>query len=170
VADKSAVGAVTAGGSATWTITVRNDGPDPVTGSVTVTDVLPTELTFESAEEPWTCPGGSSPDAGPVVCEHPGPLAVGDAVELTLVTSVAADAGEVVNRASVSAGNVDPDPDSDVATATVMAATPAVPVPSRLPATGAGVVALLVVGLWMVTVGAGLRRVGLGRRGVGPPG
>ncbi|HEX2052006.1 MAG TPA: Ig-like domain-containing protein, partial [Actinomycetota bacterium] len=99
---------MTRGGSATYDVRVRNDGPGMAAGPLTVTDTLPDGLSFASASGAgWSCDA-----AGRVVtCTHPdsvGPL--GSAPPLELVVDVADDApARAVNVTSAVAA-VDDDP------------------------------------------------------------
>jgi uncharacterized repeat protein (TIGR01451 family) len=90
------------GESVTWQIEVSNTGPDDATG-VSVSDVLPAEVTFDSA----AASVGSFDDATGVW--EIGDLASGETVSLEL-TTVVDEAGSIVNHAQVAtADQVDPD-------------------------------------------------------------
>jgi len=85
-----------------YTITVRNVGTSPSTGTVTVTDVLPAKLTATAVSGAgWTCLLGATP-----TCTRADPLAAGAAFPaIALTVSVAADAPPTVtNVATVSGG------------------------------------------------------------------
>ncbi len=98
------------GESVTWNIEVSNTGPDDATG-VTVADVLPAQVTFDSADATV----GSFDDASGVW--DIGDLASGQSVTLEL-TTVVDEAGSIVNHAQVAtADQFDPDstPGNDAA-------------------------------------------------------
>src|SRR5439155_3135309 len=86
---------------ATYTITVTNSGTAPTSGTVTVTDTLPTGLTATNiAGTGWTC------DTPTVTCTRSNPLANGSSYPtITLTVNVASDApASVTNTATVSGG------------------------------------------------------------------
>jgi len=108
--------AVTAGGSTTYTVTVTNNGPSPVTGAV-ITDPAPAGLTIGA----WTCAVTSAGSGGVVTtaCGAPngsGPLNTtanlknGGVVTYTIAATVTAVGGTVKNAASVAppAGTTNP--------------------------------------------------------------
>jgi len=92
------------GQNASYKIQVGNAGGMPTTGVITVTDTLPSTLTFVSAVGTgWTCNV-----AGQVVtCTNAGPIAPsGSAGNITLTVAVAANAtGTITNTATVSTAN-----------------------------------------------------------------
>jgi uncharacterized repeat protein (TIGR01451 family) len=91
---------VTAGSNLTYTVTVTNNGPDAATG-VTLTDTLPTGVTFVSATSPCT------QVSGVVTCDL-GSLASGaDATVEIVVTPT--EAGEISNGVAVTGNESDPD-------------------------------------------------------------
>ena len=106
---------VVPGTNNTYTITVTNNGPSSVTGA-TVSDVLPTGVTFVSAT------GGATYDAGTnTVHFTAGILAPGGATSFQLTVAVSASAtGTLSNTATVSppAGVTDPDGTNNSATDT----------------------------------------------------
>ena len=97
---KTAGGAFVVGSTGTYSLAVSNVGTGATTGSITVTDVLPTGLSFVSASGTgWTCINTS----GTVSCTHPGPLNPSTALP-TISLSVAigaAAAPSVTNTATV---------------------------------------------------------------------
>jgi uncharacterized repeat protein (TIGR01451 family) len=98
---KSHTGNFTTGQSGTYTLTVANAGPSPASGTTTLTDALPSGLSFVSATGTgWSC--GATGQV--VTCTHPGPLAPGAALPaVTLTVSVASDApASLTNTATVS--------------------------------------------------------------------
>jgi uncharacterized repeat protein (TIGR01451 family) len=100
------------GTTGTYTITVTNVGTAPTTGTITVTDTLPTGLTFVSGTgSGWTC----SAVGQVVTCTNPGPLAPSASSTITLTVSVGAEAvPSVTNSVSVSTPNdINPNNNSD---------------------------------------------------------
>ena len=103
---KTHTGSFTRGGTGTYTLTVRNTGDQPTSGTITVTDTLPTGLTFASAAGTgWAC----SASGQTVTCTSSTAIPVGGSSAFTLSVNVAADAGttsgnSVTNSASVSGG------------------------------------------------------------------
>ena len=84
-----------------YLITVTNNGPDPEPGPITVTDTLPTGLTYNSdSGGDWSC----SAVGQNVTCTYTGPqLSVGNNLTFTLTTNVSATApGIIQNSAFVS--------------------------------------------------------------------
>ncbi|MGN8551536.1 UNVERIFIED_CONTAM: DUF11 domain-containing protein [Microbacterium sp. SLM126] len=103
-----------AGFTGAYTITVTNEGPTADPGPITVTDILPSGLTYRSA----TLDGAATTCevAGREVTCTVGALEVGQSAVLVLTVNVAADAsGSLQNTATVSSAA---DPDSPSATAT----------------------------------------------------
>lgn len=97
---KSATSPVTIGAIATYELVVANLSALPSNRLITVTDTLPTGLTFVSATGAgWTCSHAS----GRVTCTNPGPVAGGSpASPIVLSVSVTpAAAPSVTNRAWV---------------------------------------------------------------------
>ncbi|MBV8855593.1 MAG: DUF11 domain-containing protein [Acidobacteria bacterium] len=91
----------TVGSNASYTLTVVNGGPQSAAGTITVTDTLPTGLTYVSATGTgWACSNSS----GTVTCTRAGPVTSGTtlpAITLTVAVGAAA-APSVTNTASVS--------------------------------------------------------------------
>ena len=97
-------------------VDVNNNGPDPVAGTVTMTDTPPVGFLVTGASGAgWTCSVGAT-----VVCTNPGPVAVGATLPRITISGVPTEAslndvdgdgdphtGLVVNRASVSSGQAD---------------------------------------------------------------
>lgn len=110
---KRHVGTLTVGSVGEYRITVTNTGPTGTPGPVTVTDVLPTGLTFSGASGAgWSC----SASAQLVTCGRVGALAVGAATELTLTVGVGPSAyPAVVNSATATAAGSDPVTATDTA-------------------------------------------------------
>ena len=99
---------VLVGSNLTYTIVVTNLGPFMAT-SVTLTDALPSSLTFVSASS------GCSPVGNVVVCDL-GSLASGASTTVTVIATAPA-AAIITNTASVSAGVPDPETANNTATA-----------------------------------------------------
>jgi hypothetical protein len=101
---------------AQYEVAVTNYGPDPA-GSVTVTDTLVPNLTFDidlyinPAPAPWVCTFSGGPPATTVSCTHPGPLAVGNTVSFT-VGLLTSEPGRYENCANVALSGGDSDPDT----------------------------------------------------------
>src|SRR5262249_44230721 len=92
------------GQTGTYTITISNAGLSPTSGTVTVTDTLPTGLTFPALGtiNGWSCTNTT----GTATCTRSDALASGASYPaLVLTVNVAANApGKVTNAASVSGG------------------------------------------------------------------
>ena len=86
-------------GNATFVITVRNDGPDAAT-NVVITDTLPPEVTFVSADP--SCTGTTT-----VTCSV-GALASGASASVQIVVSLPVE-GAVTNTANAGSDMADPD-------------------------------------------------------------
>jgi uncharacterized repeat protein (TIGR01451 family) len=110
VIDKSHTGDFTQGQTgAEYTLSVTNNGPDASTGTVTVTDTVPTGLTATAIDGPgWNCVLAT------LTCERSDSLAAGDSYpDITLTVDVANDApATVINSGTVSGGG-DPTPNTD---------------------------------------------------------
>lgn len=111
-------GALVAGTNGSYFINVSNAGPSAEPGPITVTDTLPTGLTYVPGVNPgWTCSA-----AGQVVtCTHAAALGSGASTpSLTLTVAVAAGtSGVIVNSATVSgAAGLDSDTSNNTATDT----------------------------------------------------
>ena len=117
--------AVVAGRTVVWTLAVDNLGPSVSRAPITVTDTLPTGLTYVSATgTDWTC---NSAPATTVTCTYGKDLAVNElAPVIALTTQLAADVAPgtvIANTGRVTGTTPDPNPgnDTDDATATVSA-------------------------------------------------
>jgi uncharacterized repeat protein (TIGR01451 family) len=89
--------AVNAGGLLTYTVLVTNNGPSPAT-SVTLTDILPTAVAFDSG----SATQGTVTESSGTVTASLGTLASEASATVTLLTTVANSAsGTITNSASV---------------------------------------------------------------------
>jgi uncharacterized repeat protein (TIGR01451 family) len=105
---KSHTDIFTVGSNGVFTLNVTNNGPSATSGTITMTDTLPTGLTYVSATgSGWTCGAAGQT----VTCTRPSsnPLASGaTAPPITLTTAVGlAAAPSVTNSASVSSDAFD---------------------------------------------------------------
>ncbi|MCC6317393.1 MAG: DUF11 domain-containing protein, partial [Gemmatimonadaceae bacterium] len=116
--DKQGPDSLTVGGTAPWTLTVRNTGTTATTGPIIVTDTLPAGLTFVSGSGPgFTCTASGQV----VTCTRTAPpLGAGESVVIDLVTQVATTlSGPVRNVACVrTTGDTNAANDCDTHTAT----------------------------------------------------
>ena len=119
---KDAPATAIAGQGFDYTLTVTNHGPSDNTGGYTVTDTLPTGLTFESAGSTTGC-AATNQD---VTCSTTDGLAAGDSSAFTVHVSVDAglDSGTLLENSAhvASDGTTDPDTgnnDSNTTTTTV---------------------------------------------------
>jgi uncharacterized repeat protein (TIGR01451 family) len=116
---------VEAGQTLTLTIGTSNAGPDAAS-NVTLTNVLPAALTFQSLSAPagWSCTTPAVGANGTVTCTR---AALGDGSgSFTLVTNVAANAsGTISNSATITADTNDPSAASNSSTAVVAVTQPA---------------------------------------------
>ena len=104
ITKSDAVDPVVAGTPLVYTIMVANNGASDAQ-SVTITDVLPANLSFVSAA---SSQGSCAEAAGTVTCAL-GTIVAGDAVSITLTTGVAESAtGTIGNTASVASATTDP--------------------------------------------------------------
>lgn len=107
-----------AGQEISYTITVTNEGPGASSGSV-VTDTLPEGLT-----DVTTPTEGCEIVDGVLTCIT-GPLAAGDEHEITVTaTAPATAAGDLVNTATVTGNEADPEPDNNEGSTTAKSSTP----------------------------------------------
>ena len=81
---------------ATWTITVANAGAATFPGPFTVTDALPTDVSYESVSGTgWNCTGTAT-----ITCVHAADLAAGASTTITVKTKIVGEK-EVTNVASL---------------------------------------------------------------------
>jgi uncharacterized repeat protein (TIGR01451 family) len=105
---KAAAPVVERGGQVTWTLTVRNTGPDPSTGS-TVTDTLPASVTNVQTATPGCNIAGNT-----VTCDV-GPLALDASTDIVITGNAPDTAGTCFeNDASVAGDEGDPNAANDV--------------------------------------------------------
>jgi len=92
---------VDAGSPLSYTINVSNLGPDPTSGTITVSNTLPAGVTGASGfGTGWTC---GAPSGGVITCTAPGPLASGNALQtLTMAMTAPVVTGNITNSATVS--------------------------------------------------------------------
>ena len=123
----------------TWNLAVTNTGPDTTAAAVTVTDVLPSTLTFVSGgSADVTC----STTGQTVSCVSAGPLASGATLTFPIVTSYRGYPATLSNTATVFAGTGDSDATNDSSSATTprLPSAPVVvpPATPTNPGTGGG--------------------------------
>ncbi|HEY2955596.1 MAG TPA: hypothetical protein VGK89_10160, partial [Candidatus Eisenbacteria bacterium] len=101
------------GQNGTYTLVVTNVGTSTTSGGITVTDPLPTGMSYVSgAGSGWSF----SELNGFVTATHPGPLAVGDSLVFTITVTAGKDAvPSVINSATVNTAG-DPYAANDTAT------------------------------------------------------
>jgi len=119
------------GGVGTYNIVVTNRGPNATDGVITITDLLPTGVSFVSATSgrrgpSWTC--GSS--GGLVTCTNPGPLTA-PSISLLHLTIGADDRalGTIVNSIMVSYAG-DPNQANNTVTKSTVIKPALVPLPT----------------------------------------
>ena len=111
IAKSDAPDPVTTWSNLTYTLSIRNGGPDAAS-HVTVNDPLPSSTLFVSASTTQgSCSGSSA-----VSCSL-GTLANGGTATVTIVVTPTAE-GQIMNTASVAADQIDPDSSNNTSTAT----------------------------------------------------
>jgi uncharacterized repeat protein (TIGR01451 family) len=94
---KSHIGNFTNGATGSYSLTVTNIGTAGTTGTISVTDTMPTGMTYVSASGTgWTCGAQNQT----VTCTNPGPLAPSGASTISLTVAVNAS-GNLTNIATV---------------------------------------------------------------------
>lgn len=111
---KTHTGNFTVGQNGTYTLTVTNNGLSSAAGPITITDTLPTGLTYVSSTGTgWTC----SASGQVVTCTNSSSLASGANSSLTLTVAVGAGAAtNVTNVATASSTTTDPNNANNTAT------------------------------------------------------
>lgn len=108
VVTATAGGTFVTGGSATYTLTVDNNGPQSATGPITVTNTLPAGFAYTSASGAgWSC--GASGQV--VTCTWAGTYAKFNPTTIAIVASITAAAGTSATDVATVA---DPVPGADV--------------------------------------------------------
>ncbi|MGA9876623.1 MAG: DUF11 domain-containing protein [Solirubrobacteraceae bacterium] len=124
---------VPAGGQVSYTLLVKNNGPNEAT-NVVVLDPLPAGLEIVSAlPSQGECTTGNG-----VICKL-GVIADGGGAQILVTANVAASAaGKIDNTAVVAGGQVDPDPSNNTSSTSIevtpLTPTPPPPLPPPLPA------------------------------------
>ena len=119
---KTHVGNLALGQTTRYTLQVSNAGPSSAGGTITVTDALPTGLTFVSGGNAnWVC----NAVAQVVTCTSSNAIANGanSSFDLNLLVS-ASVTSNLVNTASVSSPTIDPQPKNNTATDTGLIIAP----------------------------------------------
>jgi uncharacterized repeat protein (TIGR01451 family) len=106
-------GDLSVGQAASYLITVTNTGPTASPGPIRVTDTLPAGLSYRAATGAgWSC----AVSGQQLVCDHDGPLAVGDDLSVTVSVQVLAQAyPSVTSTATVTGPGSAPATGSDTA-------------------------------------------------------
>lgn len=99
------------GGTARWTMTVRNIGGTRLTSKVMVADEIPAGVTGVTASGPgWTC----EVIPGKAICQRPGPVEAGGSLPAITMTGRVGNGARVVNVARVTSDQ-DQNPENDYA-------------------------------------------------------
>ena len=156
---KALIGAISIGGTATYSLVVTNAGPSAATG-VKVTDQAVSGLALSSASgDGWIC----STTPGEVVCTTDATVAVGQTLPtITVIASITAASGATVqNLATVGSDQLDPNLTNNQSSVLTSAnvvldevAIPNQPVDFVLPGTGAPARLMLLLGLLLTLFGA----------------
>jgi uncharacterized repeat protein (TIGR01451 family) len=102
---------VNAGQPLSYTIKVGNNGPDSVSGTITVVNTLPAGVTGASGSGVnWTCGAVSG---GTITCTAPGPLGVAQLPTLTFSMTAPANGGLITDSVTVSSSTNDPSPSNN---------------------------------------------------------
>lgn len=122
VITKTLVGNLVAGQNATYQLQVVNNGPSNIPGTVTITDTLPSGLSFVSGTGAgFTC----SASGQTVTCTRPTGLTTGSTAIVPLTVAVASGAtGSISNTASVSSSLNDPNPGNNTSTTAAIPVSP----------------------------------------------
>jgi uncharacterized repeat protein (TIGR01451 family) len=103
----------------TYTVSVRNDSPQPASG-VLVKSILPDGATYESS----SASKGRTIVNGDIITLEAGTLAPGESATLTIAVQAASMPGAIRPRAEVDGNPVDPDPGNNRAVAPICSAPP----------------------------------------------
>lgn len=140
---------VARGQVASFDIVITNDGPGIVYETVTVTDALPTGLSYRSVSAPagWAC----AANGNVVTCESEANLAVDSVSTITVNTTVTANAGTTIantaRMGTLSRIGIDGPDGEEVDTATELR------VSSNLAQTGSESTSLTLLGLLLIGMG-----------------
>ena len=117
------------GVSATYTLSITNEGSTATVGTFTVADLLPTGMAY-SGGSPFSMNSFTCTVSGQgITCDRATPLAPSAITTITFTVSISATPpGAVINRAKVGGGN-DPSPNKSTRPTTATAALCADPVP-----------------------------------------
>lgn len=163
-------------GSATWRLTVTNNGPGAAVGPITVVDTLPGGLSFQGATGAgWAC----AADDQTVTCTHAAGLAEGATASVVLATRITDGVTADLRNTAVLAGAADSNATNNSSAAvlsldqTATTTTTTEPGPGGgpgggshrpLPVTGAEMAGLVAAGLAAFALGALLLWSGRRRR------
>jgi uncharacterized repeat protein (TIGR01451 family) len=122
-------GPVAVGQNVTYTVTIANAGPSAATG-VTLIDVLPVNAGFQSINAPgMSCTPPPVGTSGTITCTL-STLAIAGSVQVTIVVQPLPAAGTtIVNTASVTANEFDPNTPNTQSASTIV--SPPSPTPTR---------------------------------------
>jgi uncharacterized repeat protein (TIGR01451 family) len=103
---------VDAGAALSYTIQVKQNGPDPVSGTVTVVNTLPAGVTSASGSGSggWSCGGVVS---GTITCTMAGPVPVSTMPMLTFSMNAPVTGGPISDSVTVSSATSDPSPSNN---------------------------------------------------------
>jgi uncharacterized repeat protein (TIGR01451 family) len=102
---------VDAGTALSYTIKVGQNGPDSISGTVTVVDTLPAGVTGASGSgSGWTC---GLVSGGTITCTYPGPVPTGQMNILTFSMTAPSTGGVITDSATVSSATNDPSPSNN---------------------------------------------------------
>jgi uncharacterized repeat protein (TIGR01451 family) len=138
---------VTAAGNVSYTLVVANAGPSDA-ATLTVTDILPTDVTFVSAEGTgWTCTNAGNVT---VTCTRAALVTGASAPTITVVVTAPAQTASLTNTATIGAVTTDPNPANNTSTVTTTVSSSAdlsiaKSGPPTVSATGAVTYSLVVV-------------------------
>jgi uncharacterized repeat protein (TIGR01451 family) len=110
---------VATGGTLTYTVTVRNNGPEDASG-VTLVDVLPSDVTLDSASPSQ---GSGCVGTSPMVCSL-GDLVNGASATVVIVVTAPGTAGTINNATTATSSQVDPNTSDNTANASTTVSVP----------------------------------------------